>query len=389
MTPVAHRGGQGDVSSSPVGGSASANPTAIGAGESETERLARNPACLRLRALTLAGITPATAAAEIYGEPAPEGQSPFAIGAGNRFERALFEDGCARLLALYRERGRLGPDEGVGTGAVVDVSRAARGASPAALAERRALTGCLLRAKLTGRRDAPVLLIKPRLTVEVLGAAYKVEPDALVAGRADACYRVVEIKSYPDRGGKTAPADVRSACRQAAVGVVALRQALARLGVEDAAVERLAPAAGDLVLRQAGSFFPTLREMTLEGEVFSLARALEDAAGELAAVEAVLTARGEAAALDRPEVLDAVPNHYVEGCMEHCALAARCKREAAAKGEPALLGGPARELLAPAGSLGRALELLDGRGEPPRTPEEAALGTRLRAALAVYEEGVA
>ena len=353
------------------------------------ERLARNPACLRLRALTLAGITPATAAAEIYGEPAPEGQSPFAIGAGNRFERALFEDGCARLLELYREKGRLAPDEGQGTGAVVDVSREVRGASPEALAERRALTERLLRARLEGRPDAPVLLIKPRLTVEVLGTPYEVEPDALVAGRADACYRVVEIKSYPDRGGKTDPADVRSACRQAAVGVVALRQALARLGVADAAVARLAPAAGDLVLRQAGSFFPTLREMTLEGEVFSLTRALEDAAGELGAVEAVLTAIGEAAALDCPDVLDAVPNHYVEGCKEHCALAPRCKREAAARGDPALLGGPARELLAPAGSLERALELLEGQGIPPRTPEEAALGARLREALAAYEEGVA
>jgi hypothetical protein len=365
------------------------NLSAEAPGARGLERLARNPACLRLRALTLAGITPTAAAAEVYGEPVPEGQSPFAIGAGNRFERALFEDGCARLLELYRNRGRLGTDEGRGAGAVVDVSRAVPGASPEALARRRALTDRLLRAKLAEDRDAPVLVIKPRLTVTVLGTPYEVEPDALVGGRAEGCYRVVEIKSYPDRDGKTDPADVRGACRQAAVGVVALRQALARLGMEDTVVERLVPAAGDLVLRLAGSFVPTLRPMTLEGEVFSLARALESTAGDLAAVEAILAGIGGAAALDCPEVLDAVPNHYVEGCREHCALAPRCKAEAAAKGDPALLGGPAREALAPAGSLGRALELLEGQGAAPRTPDEAALAERLREALAAYEEGVA
>jgi hypothetical protein len=172
--------------------------------------------------------------------------------------------------------------------------------------------------------------------------------------------------------------------------VVALRQALVRLGIAgEAEVEGLIPAAGDLVLCLAGSFVPTLRPMTLEGEVFSLARALEGTGVDLEAVEAILGGIGEAAALDCPEVLDAVPNHYVEGCKEHCALAGRCKREAAARGDPALLGGPAREALAPAGSLGRALELLEGRGAAPCTPEETALAERLREALTAYEEGVA
>jgi hypothetical protein len=72
------------------------------------ERVARNPACRRLRALTLASVTPATAAAAVYGEPAPEGQSPFALGAGTRFERALFEDG-AGPLALAAANLVLGP----------------------------------------------------------------------------------------------------------------------------------------------------------------------------------------------------------------------------------------------------------------------------------------
>ena len=69
------------------------------------EHMARNPACLR--ALTLAGIAPATAARVIYGAPAREGQSPFALALGRRYEAALYADGAATLLRLYRDAGRL------------------------------------------------------------------------------------------------------------------------------------------------------------------------------------------------------------------------------------------------------------------------------------------
>src|SRR5687768_7938955 len=125
------------------------------------ERVARNPACQRLRALTLAGVTPATAATAVYGEAPREGQSPFALSAGNRFERAIFDDGAARLLKLYRAKGRLGADEGV----VVDLSEVVRGAKPADMARRRELTLDYFRRKLAGDPTAPNLIIKARLTV--------------------------------------------------------------------------------------------------------------------------------------------------------------------------------------------------------------------------------
>src|SRR5260370_1215415 len=71
------------------------------------ERVARNPECMRLRALTLVGITPATAAHEVYQEPINEGQSTFALGIGTQFERNLTEHGAANFLELYRNNGRL------------------------------------------------------------------------------------------------------------------------------------------------------------------------------------------------------------------------------------------------------------------------------------------
>jgi hypothetical protein len=57
-----------------------------------------------------------------------------------------------------------------------------------------------------------------------------IEPEALVVPDAEPFYRVIEIKSYPDRGGKTDPTDIRGVCRQAGVGVITHRAAAADLG---------------------------------------------------------------------------------------------------------------------------------------------------------------
>src|SRR5262245_27176621 len=43
------------------------------------ERMARNPACKLLKALTIAGVSPSTVASAVYGDAAREGQSPFAL----------------------------------------------------------------------------------------------------------------------------------------------------------------------------------------------------------------------------------------------------------------------------------------------------------------------
>jgi hypothetical protein len=344
------------------------------------ERVARNPDCTRLRALTLASVTPATAARDVYGEAQPEGQSPFALSAGNRFERALLQDGFERLLRLYQDKGRLGPTEGN----VVDLSALVPGTTRTVMARRREVTQEFLARKLAAHPKAPNILIKARLPVVLLGTEHDTEPDALVAAGSDPFYRPVEIKSYPDREGKTDPADVRGACRQAAVAVIGLRQALAKLGVTDHEdQERLVPPLGDLVLRQPGNFYPTLRPMTLRGEVFSLERILARTGRDLDEVEALLASIGPEAALNDPGVLDAIPCNYLESCREHCGLARHCKEQALAAGDPVLLGGRAREELAAAGTLERTLALMHG-GATPGTPEEAALATGLREALIEY-----
>lgn len=336
------------------------------------EHMARNPSCSLLKALTIAGLSPATVVRDVYEDPPREGQSPFALAAGNRFERQLFESGAARLLDMYRTGGRLALREC----RVVSVPDSAPGTTPAAMARRQSLTTRLVRQKLARDPGSPNIILKPRLTVALLGLEFNIEPDALVAADADLFYTPTEIKSYPDRDGKTDAADIRSACRQAAVAVIGLREAVTRLGVTEP--ELLSPARADLVLKTPGSYRPTLRPMGLAGEVDSLVRALAEAPRDLGELEDLVAAIGSGATLDDRAVLEQIPNNYRENCREFCELAARCKERAIAQGDPVLLGGRAREEFAAAGSLARVVELLEGRGGPHRTPAERMLQARLQ-----------
>jgi hypothetical protein len=347
------------------------------------ERVARNPDCTRLRALTIAGIDPATAAVQVYREPAREGQSPFALAIGNRFDRTLSEHGAAELLELYRKEGRLTTAE-CKVAIIPELAPiGSRRDMRHVMAVRQTITERLLEQKLRRDSKAPNIIVKPRVLVTLLGLDHGIEPDALVASDSELYYRPVEIKSYPDRAGKTEPADIRSACRQASVGVISLRNAVCRMGVRNPA--DLIPPVGDLVLRIPGSLKPTLRPMTLKGEVDSLERAIQEAPRNLDELEQILPS---GSALDDAAVLESIPNSYRSSCREYCALAPHCKQAAVANGDPTILGDFARETLAAAGSVSRALDLLKGTGAPPRTPAEQALAEQLRDALHEYREAV-
>ncbi|MCC6176118.1 MAG: hypothetical protein IT305_12500 [Chloroflexi bacterium] len=346
-----------------------------GPGARGFERMARNSTCMRLQAVTVSGVSAAELAQTVYGIDPREGQSPFAIQAGDRFEKALLDNGGAELIRLYREAGRLSVSEC----RLEDVTRRVPGTNDAARAARRDFTEQLFRQKLASDPAAPNLIVKPRLAIVVVGEAYEIEPDLLVAADAEPFYRVVEMKSYPYRGGKTDPSDIKAARRQAAVGVVALRRLLMAAGRTD--VSALLPARADLVLRKPGRAAASLHDESIVAEVAAVESVLNDLPGVWADVASVLAGFGPGATLDAPGVLDAIPNEYRESCREHCSLWQACRRQAAASGDPSVLGSEVREALAGV-SLPRAIELRDGIGAPPSGPVELALASRLRAAEA-------
>jgi hypothetical protein len=317
----------------------------------------------------------------VYSLPEREGQSPFALAAGSGFERAVFDNGAAKLLELYRDAGRLSTAECK----VVVVPELAPVGRASTMPRRCAETERLFRLKASLDPRAPNIIVKARMSVRLLGIPHDIEPDVLVAADRDAFYSPVEIKSYPNRAGKTNAADVRSACRQAAVAVIGLRQAVERLRLGDP--EQLVPASADLVLRTPGSYRPTLQTMSLEGEVHSLQRALDEAPRNLEELEMLVEEIEPGASLDEADVLDAVPANYVDSCREHCALAPKCKQQAVACSDPVLIGSRAREELAAAGSLSRAVDLMHGRAKP-KTSEERLLQIRLQEALGGYRQAV-
>lgn len=338
------------------------------------ERVARNPDCDRLAALTLASVSPATYVKAVLGDEVSDARSPLALAAGHRFEARLFADDAAALVALYVTAGRL-PAEGV---TVRDLSRGANTRSESGRATVRAATRALMARALAGEA-VPAVVLKPRMSVTVAGSEHEVEPDALVW--TDGFYRVVEVKAYPDRGGRTAPEDLRGACRQAAVGVVALRELLTSLGEKNACAR--VSAMGDLVFQRPGSSEGRLHPMTLAGEVDSLRRLVAALPARLAALAAEIGG----AAIDDPAVLFALSKRWQGGCATMCALAARCKAEMTACGDPALLGESAREHLGAAGSLVTALDLVRGN-RSPANDDERALVERLQPALAQLRKAV-
>lgn len=321
------------------------------------EHYARNPSCLRLAALTMLGVSPAQAVQTLFGEIALEGQSPFAMNVGNRFENHIFKNNAAELRTLYMKTGRLSNNNIE----VIDIASTHPRTTLQDLQLRRDLTLEHIQNALTNTRGRPLLLIHPRLHLEFLDHRIDIEPDALLIMHDTTTIYPIEIKSYVDRGGYTPTASIRGACRQAAVGIVALRRKL----------ELDIPAHVDLILRQPTRFEPTLRSMTLQSEVESLERTIDQAHEQLGNILSTLEQQ-TLEIRDRTH-FESLPNHFCDGCKEHCALASICKREAFNRGSPAALGKHAQDTLSALNSIPQAWALLRGERQPLNDQEVALL----------------
>lgn len=350
----------------------SLDPVEVGA--RGLESVARNTDCMRLRMITVVGLTANEVIKSVYGL-VPDAMSPFAMSLTQNFQRRLLDNAGASLLTAYREKHLLEPHEAkIGAVATVAIGNSAMAS------QRRAMeTHRLIGLKSTGDANAPNLILNPRLELSLAGVTHAVELDYLVAGDRDAFYRVGTVKSYADRGGKTDQADIRAAIREATVGTLALQQWLSARGFDPAsAVDRV-----DLILRAPGSFSPRLyASMRAEAELASLERTLSAAQSDLDEIERNLA---PGATFAQPGVIDQIPNNYRSNCKEHCALWQRCRAQALANGLPVILGDQAAEQLAAAGTVVRAVDLMNGRGRAPDNSAEASLAAGLREAAVLLD----
>jgi hypothetical protein len=228
--------------------------------------------------------------------------------------------------------------------------------------ERRRLSEDLLRRRAAGDLTTPTLVLKPRLAVRAGGQEFAIEPDAMIATDDDPFYRVAEIKSYADRRGYTDQGKTGSAARQAAVGVVAVRQFLSAEGL----TPDLVPSTADLIFSNSGSDTPTLNRLDISGEVSNIQAALDDADSQLETLLVHLNGR----TLDDPAALASIENYLCSSCSTHCPMFEYCRTDAIEQGHPVALGDDASELLSGLGSLHRAIALRDGTDAPANDDEQ-------------------
>ncbi|MFQ6145005.1 hypothetical protein ACLMNJ_18300 [Streptomyces seoulensis] len=335
--------------------------------------LAANPGCRRRALLDGAGVDKAALAGAL-GAPSAFGQSQFALTRGNAFEARVKADGGAELLRLVHQRldPAAEPPERAGSPGLPgppDLSAA----GPEGRAERTALA--LREATAAG---AWTLLDHPMLVLEVAGSPAFLEPDAVVV-HPDGGWTVVEIKSFPMLDGSADAAKVGAAARQAAVYVLALERAAARLDPAPRVRHRVL-----LVCPKDFSNLPTAAAVDVRKQRAVTARQL----ARLTRVQDIADALPEGTCFS-PELpaeeltaaVEAVPAAYAPECLAACELAFHCRARSRAAGAVTALGRAARAELGGLSTVDDVLAAARGEAGDPDDPAVAALrrAARLRA----------
>jgi hypothetical protein len=191
--------------------------------------------------------------------------SPLAEVEGYRFQQRVLAKGAARLREAAKAAGLAPLDRAIGDGNDDAFRCITIDAADAVGGDPLVETQEWLHKDGTGI----VLLGEAHLHLLVGRVTHTIRPDLLVGDLSTGLWRVGEIKSYLDRGGKTTPAGVAAACRQMAVAVVSLSRVLG---------EGRVAAEGDLVLRARRSGGVSMHRMDLSGEIRIVKRFLAEAA---------------------------------------------------------------------------------------------------------------
>ena len=195
-----------------------------------TAALLSNPGCER-RAVLDAGRVDLEKLAARLGAPTQFGQSPFAIGQGNRFEERIKADDYAALVAAINEV--LGIFHELEELQSVNLERVGRLQGRALIKARAAATADVLEAIANGDTEAPHVVDHGVTTLEVGGNTVYLEQDAL-AFRVGEHLRICEIKGFPIIDGTASPVKVGAAARQTAVYVASIQDTLAARGFDPA-----------------------------------------------------------------------------------------------------------------------------------------------------------
>lgn len=313
--------------------------------------------------------------AERMGVKSTMGQSPFAIAAGNNFERTIFRDGAMRLRDELAKAGVIAPESTSFTdfrtrdkGGPQPGPDAAERASMEFLAQLATTTPArgkdLIVAGATITVPDAAMLPRTRLGIDVL----LVRASGADEARALPWHLVIgEVKSHVDRGGYTDRTKLAGARAQAGVYVAGLRAVLAAMGIGPDRM--VVDPAGFLVFVRAGGRHPVVYPR-------------EDFSGQAQRAEEGF-ARMRAIAKTQPKLGDdgiraviEAPRSFTPACTSFCDLASRCQREAWERGDPRVLGEDMARFTGPV-DLHRAHAILEGA--EPLNPAELDLQRRIAA----------
>jgi hypothetical protein len=338
--------------------------------------LAANPGCARRALLDAAGVDKQRIAAHL-GQPAPFGQSQFAIARGNAFEAQVKEGGGAQLLTLLREHIDLDVSE-VGYADLNDI-----GGNDQRELRHRHTVHVLTAADQPDR----TLLDHPLLRLRVGGRHAYLEPD-LIALRLDGTIHVIEIKSFAVIDGQADGAKVAAAAIQSAVYVRALRDLMAEAGADPAAVSHrtILVAPRDFSSQPTATSLDVRRQLGVLDRQLSRIDSIEDL---LARYPSTLTFDLDPDDKGRPRrqkaelaaAIGQVSANYAPECLATCELCFLCRDEAA--GTTGALGKPVREDLGGIEYTAAALSL--ARGQIP-TPERAEIAAQLLRAAQLRDQ---
>jgi hypothetical protein len=331
-------------------------------------RLAKNPRCQRLAALTMVGSSPGKAMDHVFVPGFSEKQSKFALTKGTRFENIQADNGAARLFATLQNAQILGPTDLAVRDLKAETSSIAN--KKAAMLRGMALTDDILRQKAAGDPSAPNLILQAALGVPLgSGEIACVRPDILVARPSERIYRPGDMKSYAFMRHLTEPRDVGQAAAQIGVYGMALERRLNYLGIP----LNISPD-GVIVMVRPGGLQSVARLQNIERDISTARRIIDVRPRTLA--EVAIAISPEVALDNRAAILRLRPC-YNGKCRAFCQLHEVCRAEAMAGSNPSILGDDAEALLSGAGcTIVRADQLLNGAA--PTTPDELALQKRLQ-----------
>jgi hypothetical protein len=306
------------------------------------------------------------------------GQSPFAIGRGEQFERSMRADGYSRTLELLRNKMNFAV-----TDAKIENLRGRYQLSRHGMTLRAHDTRVLIEKIVARDPYAPNLIDGAVLTATIAGQQAFFEADA-IAAKFDSPIHAGEVKSFPVVDGRPDPDKLGAALDQVAVYILLTQDLVDRAGGNpDDAVSMTAM----LIAPKNVGLAPTLetqdvtnRVRRVRGLLRQTVPLLEIAAGLPTGIFGQI-ADTSADAGARLDVLDAlaekVGTRPKSGCLSTCGAARYCRARSVAAGSPVIGGDQIVRLLPGVSSLPRAAEL--ARGAPPTAIEVPVAGQLLRA----------